>query len=145
MEWNAVERNYTEVVIENHAKSMSLIGIWKNQTIQHIIKMLVDRELWTEEVAMERTIELARVNMKGAVEIRKIVIEHRDALKVEVSECEKKEVERWRTGKATIALQQKDKEELNEAKIRAFKQRWTMVTKQKKHQTRTGKGYGTSK
>ena len=50
-----------------------LIGIWTNKTIQGITKTLTQQMGWTEELAMERSKDLAYLNMQYATEINKIV------------------------------------------------------------------------
>jgi len=70
-EWKQAETQHRRGGLEEHAKGIGLIGIWSNKQVQKIISLLTRGMRWTEEQAMYRAVDLARINMKGAVEVFK--------------------------------------------------------------------------
>ncbi len=127
-EWVDVETRYYEANIENHVKSASLIGIWSNKLVQRLVKILVEEELWVEEISMERVIEMARINMKMATTITKEIIQNQKGLEEDTMEWEEQEHKEWRQGKFS-KISEERMQGITDEEIQGFKQRWKVATK----------------
>ena len=84
-DWNLATEEYVDGDIIKHTKGMGLIGVWKNKTVQRVVAVLTKAKGWTEELAMERTKELAYINMKGAVETEKVYKNMKKAMETELT------------------------------------------------------------
>ena len=137
-EWEDVQTNYYEAHLEEHAKSAALIGLWGNKVVQQIIHTLVKNENWTEEISMERVIELVRIQMKDAVKLMKQLKENREGYLEDITDWETLEytTETKENQKLTDKIQ---KEQLTNEEVQAFKQRWTLATRGKKIKETTKK------
>ena len=87
-EWQRYKKAPKEEDLEIHKEAGSLIGLWRNRTIQIIIKILTEEEIWEEEIAMERVQELAKINMKSAVDISKSLAWNRNIMKTDIQKIE---------------------------------------------------------
>ena len=126
-EWTEVKTEYYGDTLTNHAKSACLIGIWSNKLVQRLVKILVEKANWVEEVSMERVIELARINMKGAVKMMETTRFNREGMEEEISEWEQEELEGWKKNTKPQVRSEKLSGSTDE-QVKAFRQRWKQAT-----------------
>jgi len=113
--------------MENHTNSVAQIGIWSNKTVQRIIEIMVNQAGRSEEVAMERTIEMARINMRNSAEMYKKMWQNKEAMKQDVEQYEIDELNGW-AREVTWEIQTQYFENTTESNIKAFRQRWNLIT-----------------
>jgi len=123
-EWNQSVEEYKDGDIEKHAAGMGLIGIWTNKTIQGITKILTQHMGWTEELAMERSKDLAYLNMQYATEINKLVKHNEKILLTKVQKSEE-EMIKFQQGTQNQWIHYKlTKEEIKEAACIKDRMNW---------------------
>ena len=123
-EWTKATEEYKDGDIEKHAAGMGLIGIWTNKTLQTITKVLTEQTRWPEELAMERSKDLAYINMYQAVEIEKIVKHNRKILSTKTQACEL-EMLKYQHGMESTWTQYKlTEEEIKEATCIQERMNW---------------------
>ena len=124
-DWSLATEEYIDGDISKHANSMGIVGIWKNKTVQKIVSILTKAKGWTEELAMERTKDLAYINMKGATEIANTYKNMRKAMETKLTEGER-EMQEYSRGRPSLWIQhQITVEELKKQTVIRQRIEWT--------------------
>ena len=88
-EKKSVNLHCTTGDLQEHAKGCCLIGIWKNTTVQQLIKILTQEEGYPEELAMERVKDLSMQKLQHSAAVYKKIKENEGILKTDITQMEK--------------------------------------------------------